>query len=311
MTETSDGLHVRRPVPSDHQRALAVLDDWWSGSQGAAGSHQRAHLLPRLFFEHFTDTSYLVEGPDGEVLGFLIGFLSPAHPRLGYIHFVGVSPAARRRGIAAHLYRLFTEHAVRRGVRELRCITSPGNALSVAFHTGLGFEVDPGDRLVDDVAVQGDYDGPGVDRITFTHRLVTPLAPSATGETDLRTLLRSLSPLLHPGRYVYTVVHGAMPAGVKPVVLVREAEGLTLVVPREQADALGLTYTYVAAWITLGVHSALEAVGVTAAVSGALAAAGISANVVAGFAHDHVFVPYERAADAMRTLSAVAAGPCA
>ena len=83
------------------------------------------------------------------------------------------------------------------------------------------------------------------------------------------------------------------------MVVVREDEGVTVVVAQEAADALGLAYAYVAAWITLEVLSALEAVGLTAAVGRALADAGIGANVVAGFSHDHVFVPHDRADEAM------------
>ena len=127
------------------------------------------------------------------------------------------------------------------------------------------------------------------------------------GEKDLRTLLATMSPQLNPGEYVYTVApDGRVPAGVRPVVTVAEQEGLTLVVPRQDADRAGLAYDYVAGWITLRVHSALEAVGLTAAVAEALARNGISCNVVAGFHHDHLFVPHteaSRARDALDTLT--------
>lgn len=127
------------------------------------------------------------------------------------------------------------------------------------------------------------------------------------GEKDLRTLLATMSPQLNPGEYVYTVApDGRVPAGVRPVVTVAEDEGLTLVVPRQDADRAGLAYDYVAGWITLRVHSALEAVGLTAAVAEALARNGISCNVVAGFHHDHLFVPHadaSRARDALEMLS--------
>jgi hypothetical protein len=86
------------------------------------------------------------------------------------------------------------------------------------------------------------------------------------------------------------------------VVTVREQEGLTLVVEQSEADTAGLSYEYVAAWITLEVHSALEAVGLTAAISKALTDAGISCNVVAGYTHDHLFVPEDRAQDALAAL---------
>jgi hypothetical protein len=124
------------------------------------------------------------------------------------------------------------------------------------------------------------------------------------GETDLEALLRGLSPRLNPGRYVYARVD-IVPVGANPVVTVREAEGVTLVLAQEQADALGLPYEFVAAWITLEIHSALDAIGLTAAVARALTDAGIAANVVAGYQHDHLFVPTERAADALRALAAL------
>ena len=92
------------------------------------------------------------------------------------------------------------------------------------------------------------------------------------------------------------------------VVTVAEPEGRTLVLPRERAASLGLAYGFVASWITLRVHSSLDAVGLTAAVATALAAEGISANVVAGYYHDHVFVPWVRASDALDALRALGAG---
>jgi len=126
------------------------------------------------------------------------------------------------------------------------------------------------------------------------------------GESDLQKLLSGMRPELHPGRYVFTTVKGAVPSGATPVVTVAEPEGLTLVVRQEEADEAGLPYDYVAGWITLRVHSALEAVGLTAAVSRELAVAGLSCNVVAGFYHDHLFVPYENAGEAVAVLDGLA-----
>lgn len=130
---------------------------------------------------------------------------------------------------------------------------------------------------------------------------------AVAGEHDLTRLLRGMRPHLRPGRYVFATVRGEPPRGVTPVVTVAEDEGSTLVVPREQADAAGLAYDYVAAWITLRVHSALGAVGLTAAVATELARAGVSCNVVAGYHHDHLFVPHERATEAVAALERLAA----
>ncbi len=124
-----------------------------------------------------------------------------------------------------------------------------------------------------------------------------------TEERDLAALLRGLSPRLNHGCFVYTQVRTGVPAAADPIVMVREDEGMTLILAQEEADQLDLAYEFVAAWITLEIHSALEAVGLTAAVSQVLTGVGISANVVAGYTHDHVFVPFERADDAMRALA--------
>jgi hypothetical protein len=128
------------------------------------------------------------------------------------------------------------------------------------------------------------------------------------GETDLKQLLQSMSPGLHPGEYVFcTLAYTDIPAGLHPLASFREQEGWTVIVPRSQADESGLPYSFVAAWITLHVHSALEAVGLTAAVSRALADEGISCNLVAAYYHDHLFVPHQeagRAMDILRRLSA-------
>ncbi|RSS61021.1 ACT domain-containing protein [Streptomyces sp. WAC06614] len=130
-----------------------------------------------------------------------------------------------------------------------------------------------------------------------------------SGERDLRTLLSGMRPELHEGRFVFCTVPGAtaVPAGLHPVATVLEAEGITLVLPRDAADAAGLPYDHVAGWITLRVHSALDAVGLTGAFAAELAAHGLSCNVIAGFHHDHLFVPEDRAAEAVALLEALAA----
>ena len=121
------------------------------------------------------------------------------------------------------------------------------------------------------------------------------------GERDLDRLLATMEPELQPGRYVFTTV-GEVPVDCDPVALVREAEGTTLVLELEEADGLGLPYEYVAAMISLRVHSALDAVGLTAAVATVLAGAGMSCNVVAGYHHDHLFVPHERGEEEVELL---------
>jgi hypothetical protein len=130
-----------------------------------------------------------------------------------------------------------------------------------------------------------------------------------SGESNLARLLATMQPELHPGEYVFCTA-GPDAAVSGALGWFREAEGVSLILPRAEADAQGLPYSYVAAWLTLTVHSALEAVGLTAAVAAALTREGISCNVVASYYHDHLFVAQadaERALQALRELSAEAA----
>ncbi|MCI0142512.1 GNAT family N-acetyltransferase [Arthrobacter bambusae] len=128
------------------------------------------------------------------------------------------------------------------------------------------------------------------------------------GESDLTTLLRSMHPVIREGDYVYALWPHGRPLEGNIEAAVREAEGLTVVLRREEAGRLGLSYDFVAAWITLQIHSALEAVGLTAAVSSALTAAGISCNVLAGFHHDHLLVPSTERRHAMEVLELLGQG---
>ena len=117
-------------------------------------------------------------------------------------------------------------------------------------------------------------------------------------------LLSSMEPELIPGEFVFVSTAGVQaPSGLDPLGSVVEPQGLSLVLTREQADEAGLSYDFVAAWITLRVQSSLAAVGLTAAVSTALAGARISCNVIAGFHHDHLLVPHEHAEEALAILS--------
>lgn len=120
------------------------------------------------------------------------------------------------------------------------------------------------------------------------------------GETNLTQLLRNMKPELNPGEYVYCLINSkAQAAALDPLCYFIEKEFVTVILPKEKADSMNIPYTATYAWITLTVHSSLEAVGLTAAVSKALAEVNISCNVVAAFYHDHIFVS---AKDAKSTL---------
>ena len=151
----SEGLRFRRPVEADHAVIVRQVDEWWGG--------RRVHdTLPRLWFQHFTGTSWVVEDDAGRIVAFLVGFISPDRPDVAYIHMVGTSPNHRMKGLGRALYERFFEEARTNGRSVVRCVTSPVNQRSVAFHESLGFEVE---RVVED------YDGPGEDRVLLVKRL--------------------------------------------------------------------------------------------------------------------------------------------
>ena len=141
---------TRNIVEDDYYKVIDVLDDWWGG-------RQMTHLLPRLFFEHFQATSFIIEH-DGILSAFLIGFLSQSHPSEAYIHFVGVHPEFRKSGIAKQLYQRFFTTVRDMGCNTVRCITSPVNEGSIFFHRRMGFSV----------KLASDYAGRGQDRILFS-----------------------------------------------------------------------------------------------------------------------------------------------
>ena len=128
-----------------------------------------------------------------------------------------------------------------------------------------------------------------------------------TGENNLDALLASMSPVQRPGTFVFVVVDDLAGADVEVLASVVEPEGVSVVTPKDAARRAELPHDFDAAWITLGVHSDLAAVGLTAAVSTALADEGISCNVIAGRFHDHLLVPSNRASDAMDVLAQISA----
>ena len=120
---------------------------------------------------------------------------------------------------------------------------------------------------------------------------------------ELDELLRSMEPVLNPGTYVFATLRaGSSLDPAQVVASIREPEGVSVILDQEVARQQGITPLFVCAWITLTVHSSLQAVGLTAAFASALGQAGISCNAVAGACHDHVFVPEHQAGDAMAAL---------
>jgi ribosomal protein S18 acetylase RimI-like enzyme len=148
-------VEIRHAKPSDYGRVISRVNVWWEG-------RNMAPLLSRLFFLHFEGTSFVAEREDGDLAGFLVGFLSQTDPREAYVHFIGVAPEERGSGLGRELYERFFAEVAAHGRTVVRCVTSPVNEASVAFHKALGFEVE---------RVAADYDGPGEDRVLLVRTL--------------------------------------------------------------------------------------------------------------------------------------------
>lgn len=123
------------------------------------------------------------------------------------------------------------------------------------------------------------------------------------GEDDLTTLFATMEPKLHPGTYAFLTV--AQIPDVTPLMMFQEEEGTTLILPWNKAEEAGLKPEFPCCWITLNVHSSLEAVGFLAPIATPLAAQGMSVNPVAGYYHDHLFLPAQLADAAMAELRAI------
>lgn len=154
---------LRHAEASDYLSVITVLDGWWGG-------RHMSDMLPKLFFVHFRPTSFVAEC-NGNIVGFIVGFVSQTSSGEAYIHFVGVHPDFRRDGVGRVLYERFFEVTSKLGCRVVRCVTSPVNKASISFHQRLGFVVESGSKTVDGISVFENYDGVGEDRVVFVKPL--------------------------------------------------------------------------------------------------------------------------------------------
>lgn len=168
--DPSPDIRLRRPTEADYRVIAAVVDDWWDGKvlQG---------LLPRVWFRHFADTSWIAKIADPRhqadvptIAGFLIGFVSPADSAIGVIQALGVDPRRRRIGVGKALVEAFATDASTAGATVLETLIWPGNRRSLPFLAALGFGVDPdpGARPIYGIPAIEGYDFGTEDRARFT-----------------------------------------------------------------------------------------------------------------------------------------------
>ncbi|MGG2014962.1 N-acetyltransferase family protein [Bacillus sp. S10(2024)] len=152
-------MYIRKIRSEDYTTIHSVINDWWGG-------RPMADMLPKLFFVHFQETSFIVE-IDNEIAGFLCGFFSQTFKDEAYVHFIGVNPQFRRQGIASALYSSFFDAVRSNGRHVVKAITSPVNKKSIQFHREIGFDIERGDDEIEGVSVHTNYDGKGGSRVLF------------------------------------------------------------------------------------------------------------------------------------------------
>lgn len=128
------------------------------------------------------------------------------------------------------------------------------------------------------------------------------------GETNLQKLLEGMRPSMSEEIFAFATARSLddVPPSIHVIGSFVEDEGVTIIATADQLRRTSLAQSGPFAKISLAVHSSLTAVGLTAAIATALAGEGISANVVAGYFHDHIFVPWDQRSHALDVLANLA-----
>lgn len=260
----------------------ARLMDLWQ----AAGLRFHPDLAEAELASVLAQDLVLVEEEDGELTGTVLGSYDGTR---GWVRRLATRPGRRGRGVGSALLAELERRLRAAGCPKVNLLIEPDNAAVSGFYARRGYRPD---RLLfmekwlvpepGELYIPNDPGAPS-----------SPPSPSPAAWHDIM-------PELSAEPYVFAA--GEPPPGAAPFAVIREDEGVAAILTRADADRCGLAYDYVAARITLRVGSALTGVGLTALFSRVLADAGISCNVIAGRAHDHLFVGWDQAALALALL---------
>jgi L-amino acid N-acyltransferase YncA len=154
-------MEILNLTKCDFDQILSDLTDFW-------GNDRTSHFHHPIFLYEFGNTAYVIKEGD-KVIAYLFGFLSQT-AAIGYVHLIGVRHSHKRRGLGRGLYDHFIAYAVSQGCREVKAITTPTNAESIAFHKNLGMTLN-GSEIESSVPIVQDYSGPGQHRVIFSKQL--------------------------------------------------------------------------------------------------------------------------------------------
>ncbi len=282
---------IRSATVSDAARLIEVWRETGLRFRPETAERELAPVLDQ-------DLVLVDEEDGGEVTGTVFGTYDGVR---GWVHRLATRPDRRGRGIASALLGELERRLLALGCPKVNLLIEADNARVAGFYARRGYRQD-------ELLFMEKWLVPEPGTISFIPndpaRSPRVSAPLAGGWRDIR-------PDLSAEQYVFAAGKAAarkageaaeVPPGVTPFAVIREDEGITLVLTRADADRAGLPYDYVAARITLRVNSALADVGLTASFSRVLADAGISCNVIAGLAHDHLFVDWDKGAQALALL---------
>ena len=158
-----DNVKIRNAKPQDYEKVLSVIPEWWGGRDLSSAAL-------KIFFIHFSDTSFIAEVND-ELVGFLIGFMSQSEKDVGYAHLGGVHPEFRKVGIARLLLKEFFKTCKTYNRSIVKSCTAPINKLSIDFHKHMGFMIEAGDGVIEGIPVTLNYLGKNNHKVLFKKEL--------------------------------------------------------------------------------------------------------------------------------------------
>jgi GNAT superfamily N-acetyltransferase len=146
---------------SDFLQILEDIKEFWGSDRTLSYHHP-------MFINEFGNTAFVIKRSD-RVIAYLFGFLSQTE-QTGYIHLIGVRQSYQNKGLGKKLYGHFISYLKKKGIQNLKAITTPTNEKSINFHLSIGMEM-TGVENESGIKVIKDYSGLGQDRVVFKMKI--------------------------------------------------------------------------------------------------------------------------------------------